>query len=78
MSGMLLEAEAQTIDTQSMSITRQFSYIVVDTNIFGPNSGTPVEYLYVAAAVTVSLVAVIVLAIKRRSTKKGKTKRRGR
>jgi hypothetical protein len=66
-SGMLMEVVGESTDTQT-SATRQFSYSVTETNIFGlsvPVLGIPAIYFYViVAAVAVAIVVVLVVVYK--------------
>ena len=66
-SGMLLEMNGETQENQnSTSITRQISYAVADTNIFGPKTGIP--QLYIIAVVVIVVIIVAAVALKMRSS----------
>lgn len=75
-SGMLLEESGQTVYTQNTAETRAFSFVVVDTNIFGSRAPLPQEYVYaaiVAVAVGIALaVAASVVFIRNRKAKQRK------
>ena len=63
-SGMLLESTSKTIQAQPEPATSEYSYSIIETNIFGSAPGNfPTEYIIiiVAVVVTVILVAILVL-----------------
>jgi hypothetical protein len=63
-SGMLLESTSKTIQAQPEPTTSEYSYSIIETNIFGSAPGIfPAEYIIiiVAVVVTVILVAILVL-----------------
>ncbi len=67
-SGMLLEATSKTIQTASASVTSEYSYSIIETNIFNP---TPllnqfiIIFIVFVLVVVVAIIAVIVF-LKRR------------
>jgi hypothetical protein len=73
-SGMLLEVNGKSTNTQSSQDTANFGYSVIDTNIFGPNTpiyGLPPVMFYavvgaLAAAIGVSAVVIYRFKSKRR------------
>ena len=74
LSGFLLEAATETMtQAQPEPITSEFSYSIMETNIFAstPNSlivGIPLEYI-IAAFVLVLMAAIAILVLRRRTKK---------
>jgi hypothetical protein len=77
-SGMLLELNGESTVTQPAQVTRQFSYSITETNIFGPNApvlGLSPLYVYVIIASVVAVIVVALVVLKLRSNR-GKRHRR--
>jgi hypothetical protein len=72
-SGMLLEVKGLSIENPN-SVTRQFSYIVTETNIFGQI--LPIEYIYIIAAITISVIVILAVAVKKGIIGKRKHRKR--
>lgn len=75
-SGMLLEMQGQSEDLAPQG-TRAFSYVVVDTNIFGPNKPLPIEYVYIivaAAGVGLAVAGTVTFKVLRSRKKSHKTR----
>jgi hypothetical protein len=67
-SGMLLESTSQTTQTQPETTTSEYSYSIIETNIFGSAPGTfPVEFIIIIVAVVVLAIVVAVLLLLKRT-----------
>ena len=67
-SGMLLESTSTTTTTQPEQSTSEYSYSIIETNIFGSTSTTnlPIEVIMgIALVVVVGLILVIMLLFRR-------------
>lgn len=69
-SGILLESSVETTQNQPQTITSQYSYSIIETNIFASTPKTPVLdlstlYLIVVIAVIAIIFAIIVLVSNR-------------
>jgi len=64
-SGMLLESSSRTTPTIAESTPSEYSYGVVETNIFGisPTIGVPVEYILIAVIVFLVIIIFVVVAL---------------
>lgn len=73
-SGILVEAESETTETQSSATTSMYSYSIAETNIFGTPThptqpqdiGMPVEYLPIVVVVVAIVVFVAVMVFRKR------------
>ncbi len=70
-SGMLMEVYGKSVATQPSAVTKEFSFSVIDTNIFGlfaPILGIPALYFYIiVVALVIAVVAIAVFSRRRRS-----------
>jgi hypothetical protein len=76
-SGMLLEASSTTTQNQPQATPSEYSYSIIDTNIFGTGQVTPTptipEYSLVAAVAIIILATLATVILqKNKSTKKTK------
>jgi hypothetical protein len=68
-SGMLLESTSKTTQVQPETATSEYSYSIIDTNIFGPAPGNlPVGYFILIAAVVILVVVVVLVILRTKKT----------
>jgi hypothetical protein len=78
-SGMLLETVGESQQTLPIQAKLRFSYIITDTNIFGPDTsilGLPPLYFYAGIGTITAATIAIGIVILRRTSRKNKKRRR--
>ncbi len=59
-SGMLLEADSETVTQTQPPVTSVYSYSITETNIFGSGPAFPVQFLFLTVVIVVIIVAAVV------------------
>ncbi|HEX9261943.1 MAG TPA: hypothetical protein VF893_05385 [Candidatus Bathyarchaeia archaeon] len=64
LSGMLLESRSETTtQAQPKPITTEYSYSIIETNVYGASSIAPIPLVYVVVVIAVAVVVVVAAAI---------------